>query len=138
MAFSGKNSVTLDDAFEVYFSRELPKLAQICEQALAAPDLTTEREAPFRRLYAFALNGLSLEPGQDKQRLRKRAIEEAQRAIDLYGESAEPLILSESYEQLGAGLSLYSMTVEDSDEKVNLLRRSIQAYERVLSIETEQ
>jgi tetratricopeptide (TPR) repeat protein len=131
---SGKPSVTLDDAFEAYLSGDIPQLAQICERGLAVPDLTPEREAPFRRLLAFALSGLSLEPGQDKARLRKRAIQEAQRAIHLYGESAEPLRLSESYEQLGAGLSLYSMTVEDSDEMANLLRQSIAAYERVLQL----
>jgi hypothetical protein len=124
----------LEDAVAAHLSADVPKLLQICNKALSLPGLPEKREARFRRFYAFALNGLSFQEGQNKQSLRKSAIEEARKAITLFGETAEPYFLAGAYEEYGSSLYLYSMTVDDLDTKSQLVRDSIQAYEKVLGL----
>src|SRR5437764_920901 len=113
--------VLLEDAVAAHLSADVPKLLQICDEALKLPGLPAKREAHFRRFYAFALNGLSFQEGQNKQSLRKRAIEEARKAVTLFGESAEPYFLAGAYEEYGSALYLYSMTVDDLKTKSQLV-----------------
>lgn len=124
----------LEEAIDAHLSRDLGRLRRVCEKSLRLSALSPGKEAQFRRFYAFALNGLSFQEGQDKRSLRRRAIDEAKKAISLFGEAAEPYHLSAAYGEYGEALNLYAMTVDDVDEKGRLLRESIQAFERVLQL----
>jgi hypothetical protein len=124
----------LEEAVDAHLSRDLERLRRVCEKSLRLSALSPQKEAQFRRFYAFALNGLSFQEGQDKRSLRRRAIDEAKKAISLFGESAEPYHLSAAYGEYGEALNLYSMSVDDADEKNRLLRESLQAFERVLQL----
>lgn len=124
----------LEDAVAAHLSADVDELMRICNRAFNLPDLPAKREAHFRRFHAFALNGLSFRQGQDKQSLRKKAVEEARKATALFGESAEPYFLAGAYEEYGSSLYLYSMTVDDLNTKSQLVRDSVRAYERVLDL----
>jgi len=124
----------LEDAYTAYFSKDVKRLRQICERGIGLRNISGNNEAAFRKLYAFALCGLSLQDDQDKLILRQRALDEAKKAIGLYGDSADPIALSQCYEIYGNAAQLYSIALSGTNQKNQLLREAISAYERALQL----
>lgn len=124
----------MEDAYTAYFAKDVAGLRQLCERGINTPGISAENEAPFRKLYAFALNGLSLQENQDKASLRQRAVAEAKKAIALYGDSADPIQLSEAYQIYGSASYLYSIALSNTIQKNQSLNDAISGFERAIEL----
>lgn len=121
--------------WECFYRRDWNQLIPICEKVLTIDDLSTKDEAPCRKLFANALIGLSFENKENAKELRKQAIEHSRKCIELYGETADILDISESYDILGTSLQMYSLVIQQVDEKNRYFQEGLKAFEKAVSID---
>ena len=124
----------LEDAYSAFIAKNVDQLLHICEKGIGLPNISGQNEAAFRKLYAFALYGLSLQENKDKVTLRQKAVDEAKKSITLYGNSANKIALAQAYEIYADAAKLYSIALTDTNQKDQALRESISAYEQALQL----
>ncbi len=125
----------LEYAWECFYKREWEKLLQVCKDILAIDGLNAEHEASCRKLYANALAGRSFEDKANALTLRKEAVEQARKSIELYGSSAEPSSLSDAYDTLGTALQICSFVLPDESEKDRHFQEGTKAFQKALQID---
>lgn len=125
----------LEYAWECFYKREWEKLLQVCKDILAIDGLNAEQEASCRKLYANAFAGRSFEDKANALPLRKEAVAQARKSIELYGSAAEPSSLSDAYDTLGTALQIYSFVLPDESEKDRYFQEGTKAFQKALEID---
>jgi tetratricopeptide (TPR) repeat protein len=111
---------------------------KIYEKLLKINQLSLDEEFSCRQHYAKDLLALSFEDNADFLNLRKEAIRQVEKAIELCDAESNASILSELYDLLGDALLVYSDIVKNDEQKFdNYIVEAAKAYEKAVSLNPE-
>jgi tetratricopeptide (TPR) repeat protein len=142
MSQEGNRDQQLDQVAYHYYNREWRQVFVVCESIICESVATkkpipADDEAMTRKFLAHALIGLSFEEKESQRYYRERAILESQEAIELYGEEADRVAISEAYDVHGSALQLSCKYLGSEKDKIYRLDKAIEAYEKSLQIYSE-